>query len=109
MKIIELELNRLNNNLKANSTDYRDIYLTFDEKIKEFIFDKGVDVKYGARPIKRAIEKYISNDIAGLLLETDVSTVAEIKVTTLKGKVKLKPVKVKKDKTSLLMHAEEVE
>lgn len=109
MKIIELELNKLNNNLKANSTDYRDVYLTFDDKIKEFIFDKGVDVKYGARPIKRAIEKHISNDVAGLLLEIDATTVAEIKVTTLKDKVKLKPIKVKKDKKASLMYAEEVD
>ena len=109
MKIISLELDKLNNNLKANSTDYRDVYLTFDDKIKEFIFDKGVDAKYGARPIKRAIEKYISNDVAGLLLETDAETLAEIKVTIVRGKVKLKPIKVRKDNASLLMHVEETQ
>jgi ATP-dependent protease Clp ATPase subunit len=98
MKIIELELERLNSNLKANSTEYRDICLTFDKKIKEYIFDKGVDVKFGARPIKRAIEKYISNEVAGLLLETDTENLVEIKVTTVRGKVKLKPVVAKKDK-----------
>lgn len=107
MKIIELELEKLNTNLKTNSTEYKEVYITFDKKIKEFIFEKGVDVKYGARPIKRAIEKYISNDIAGMLLEADIDTLVEIKVTTLKDKVKLKPIKVKKDTKSLLMYAED--
>ncbi len=105
MKIIDLELDSLNRNLKLNNTEYKDISLTFTKKIKEFIFDKGVDVKFGARPIKRAIEKHISNKVAGLLLESDPSNIDEIKVTTLKDRVNLKIIKPKKK--VVLMHAEE--
>ena len=108
MKVIELELERLNTNLKANSTDYKNITLVFDKKIKEFIFDKGVDVKYGARPIKRAIERHISNDVAGLLLDSDPETISEIKVTALRDKVKLRAIKIKNDSASILMHTEDL-
>lgn len=107
MKVIELELARLNSNLKTNSTDYKNTVLTFDKKTKAFIFEKGVDVKYGARPIKRTIERYISNEVAGLLLETNPEDVTEIKVTTVKDKIKLKPINTKQDTKSLLMHSKE--
>lgn len=90
MKIIGIELDKLREHLKANDTEYKSIKLSFDKKIKSFIFDKGVDDKFGARPIKRAIERYVSNKIASLLLEEEVSPTAEIKVTSLKSGVKLK-------------------
>lgn len=92
MKIVSIELDKLSENLKANDTEFKSIKLTFDKKVKTFIFDKGVDEKFGARPIKRAIERHVSNEIASLLLEDDVSPTAEIKVTALKSGVKLKVV-----------------
>ena len=36
---------------------------------KEFIIDRGFDPKYGARPLKRAIQKYIEDPLAEELLE----------------------------------------
>ena len=103
-KIIELELEKLNENLKSNDTDYKDVTLIFDKKIKSFIYNKGVDEEYGARPITRAIEKYIANDVAGLLLEEQVALDAEIKVTALRGRVDLKI--VQNEKQNILMHSE---
>lgn len=103
-KIIELELEKLNENLKSNDTDYKDITLTFDKKIKTFIYNKGVDSEYGARPITRAIEKYIANDVAALLLEDQVALDAEIKVTTLRGRVDLKV--EQNEEPNILIHSE---
>lgn len=103
-KIIELELEKLNENLRSNDTDYKDITLSFDKKIKDFIYDKGVNEEYGARPITRAIEKYIANEVAGLLLEDQVELDAEIKVTTVRGKVSLKVSTV--EEPSIFMHSE---
>jgi DNA polymerase III delta prime subunit len=103
-KIIELELEKLNENLKSNDTDYKDITLTFDKKIKTFIYNKGVDSEYGARPITRAIEKYIANDVAALLLEDQVALDAEIKVTTLRGRVDLKV--AQNEESNILIHSE---
>lgn len=41
------------------------ITLTYGEKLKQFIFTKGYDPKFGARPLKRAVQDYVED----LLLE----------------------------------------
>jgi len=75
MKIIDIELYKLNDNLKNNDTDYKDVELKFDDKIKEFIYKKGIDEQYGARPLKRTIEKTISTPLAQKLLSEDIRDV----------------------------------
>jgi len=87
MKIIDIELYKLSDNLKSNDTEYKGITLNFDKKIRKFIFKKGVDEKFGARPIKRAIEKHVSVEIASLLLEQDFSPYVTINVSEKAGKV----------------------
>jgi ATP-dependent Clp protease ATP-binding subunit ClpC len=57
--IIDLELAKLYG--RINNLGYQ-IELT--EKAKDFICDKGYDEKYGARPLKRAIQKYIEDPLA---------------------------------------------
>ena len=59
MKIIDIELekavkriNKLGFNIKIS------------KKAKEFLVDKGYDKKYGARPLNRAIQKYLEDLIA---------------------------------------------
>jgi ATP-dependent Clp protease ATP-binding subunit ClpC len=47
---------------------------------KEFISDKGFDQKYGARPLKRAIQKYIEDPLAEELLETEHHEGSTIKI-----------------------------
>ncbi|HET8865358.1 MAG TPA: ATP-dependent Clp protease ATP-binding subunit [Gracilimonas sp.] len=47
---------------------------------KEFITDKGFDQKYGARPLKRAIQKYIEDPLAEELLENKHKEGASIKI-----------------------------
>ncbi|HKK24392.1 MAG TPA: AAA family ATPase, partial [Gracilimonas sp.] len=47
---------------------------------KEFITDKGFDQKYGARPLKRAIQKYIEDPLAEEILENDHKDGAVIKI-----------------------------
>lgn len=89
LKIIELELYKLNDNLKVNDTEYKHIQLNFDAKIKQFIYKQGVDEKFGARPIKRAIEKYIATELADLLLNVPTENIAQIEVTVKNNKVML--------------------
>ena len=38
--------------------------LNLSDKAKDYIADKGFDKKYGARPLKRAIQKYIEDALA---------------------------------------------
>jgi len=72
MKIIDIELYKLNDNLKNNDTDYKNVELKFAESMKEFIYKEGIDDNYGARPLKRAIEKLIATPLAKKLLAEDI-------------------------------------
>lgn len=66
-KIIDLELEGLYK--RINELGYN-IELT--EPAKEFIADKGYDVQFGARPLKRALQKYVEDEMAELILRTGV-------------------------------------
>jgi len=105
MNIIDIELYKLTENLKSNDTEFKDVTLHFDKKVRKFIFDEGVDEKFGARPIKRAIERYIASDVAGLLLEGEFSPYVIVNITESKGKIVLKTVdKEKKQEISLMVN-----
>lgn len=89
-RIIDIELFKLNTNLQSNKTKYKDVELFFDKKVCEFIYDKGITKEYGARPLKRAIEKYISTPLAVQLLKgvTDTNTI--VTVSTVNNEVVFK-------------------
>jgi len=86
LKIIELELYRLNDNLKTNRTEYSGISLKFDAKIKHLIYKEGIDDEYGARPLKRCIEGLVSTPLALALLKEEINPNAVVKVSAKKGK-----------------------
>ena len=58
-KIIDIELSKLYNRI-----DGLGYTLKLSESAKDYIADKGFDKKYGARPLKRAIQKYIEDSLA---------------------------------------------
>jgi len=47
--------------------------LEFDEAAKEFLTDKGFDPKYGARPLRRALQKYVEDPMAEDILHDEIS------------------------------------
>jgi ATP-dependent Clp protease ATP-binding subunit ClpC len=59
IKIVEIELRRLEE--RVIKLGYS---IEISKKTKEFVCDKGFDKKYGARPLSRAIQKYIEDLIA---------------------------------------------
>ena len=63
MKIINIEIKELYKNLEENKMD-----LILDQSAKEFLVNKGFDEKYGARPLRRAIQKYIEDPLAEEIL-----------------------------------------
>ncbi len=73
LKIVELNLNKLVAELKE-----RNIYVSFSDEVKEYILEKGYDPKYGARPINRAIEKYIENVLAESILKDEIAPNEEV-------------------------------
>ena len=40
--------------------------------MKDYLFEKGYDVQFGARPLKRAIQKYIEDELADIILREKV-------------------------------------
>jgi ATP-dependent Clp protease ATP-binding subunit ClpB len=64
-KIVELQLSQLEYRLKEN-----DIKITISNAVKEKIVEEGFDPEYGARPLKRTIQKLIENPLAKFLLDS---------------------------------------
>lgn len=67
-KIIDLELHKLYSRLEKLN-----YHVTLTEEAKDFIADKGWDKDFGARPLKRAIQKYIEDVLAELLVNKQLN------------------------------------
>lgn len=65
--IVPIQLKRLESLLKS-----RDITLELDEKAKTWIAERGYDPIYGARPLKRIIQKEIQDPLARLILSGSI-------------------------------------
>ena len=72
-KIIDIELVKLIARIKDLGYD-----LTLTDKAKNFIADKGFDKKYGARPLNRAIQKYVEDALAEQIITGKVTQGDEI-------------------------------
>lgn len=86
MRIIDIELFKLNDNLKHNATDYKELSLRFDKSVGNYIFKEGINEDYGARPLKRCIETAIATPLARKILKEDLNIEAEIAVSFKRGK-----------------------
>ncbi|MCJ2133767.1 ATP-dependent chaperone ClpB [Methylobacterium sp. J-026] len=74
--IVEIQLGRLQKLL-----DDRKITLTVDEEAKTWLADKGYDPAYGARPLKRVIQKTVQDPLAELVLSGKVHDGETVPVT----------------------------
>lgn len=83
-KIIDLELNYLYERIK--NLGY---FIEMSEKAKDFIVDKGYDEKFGARPLKRAIQKYIEDPLAEQIINTHLAEGDSIHLDVETGKDEL--------------------
>lgn len=68
LQIVDLMLDEIKNELEQ-----KNIHITFSKEVKEYILEKGYDPKYGARPLRRAIQKYIENELAECLLKNEIA------------------------------------
>jgi ATP-dependent Clp protease ATP-binding subunit ClpB len=59
----------------------RKIALKLDDKAKDWLGQKGYDPAYGARPLKRVIQKYVQDPLAELLLEGKIHDGETVKIT----------------------------
>ena len=58
----------------------KDISFEISDEAKQFILDKGTNIKFGARPLRRAIQKYIEDEIAEMILRMEVVEGQTVKV-----------------------------
>lgn len=72
--------------LKNRVQTQMDIELKFTDRAKKYIFGKGYDKKYGARPLKRAIQTYVEDVLAEAMLRGDVKKGDTVTVSTKKKK-----------------------
>ena len=63
--------------------------LKMSDKAKEFVAEKGYDVQYGARPLKRAVQQYVEDELCNLLLDGTLQQGDVIKVGKPKNSEKL--------------------
>ena len=80
--IVDIQLLRL----EALLVD-RDISLALDEAAKDWLGDAGYDPVYGARPLKRVIQRSLQNPLAELILKGDVSEGDVVNVSAADGKL----------------------
>ena len=90
-KIVKIELN--NFKIRLKNVDYT---VKFDNKVIKFLSIKGFDKEFGARPIKRAIQKYLEDPLAKKIVNSEIKKGDKIEITHSKDSETLK-VKVVKN------------
>jgi ATP-dependent Clp protease ATP-binding subunit ClpB len=78
--IVDIQLARLQKLLSD-----RKITLKLDDPAKRWLADQGYDPVYGARPLKRVIQRELQNSLAGLILEGRIVDGETVKVSTGEG------------------------
>jgi ATP-dependent Clp protease ATP-binding subunit ClpC len=82
IEILGLEVEKVMQRLKA-----RNIQLNLDEKAKDYLVEKGFDPTYGARPMRRAVERYLEDPLAEEILRGKFQDKSPIFVTVEQDKL----------------------
>ena len=85
-EIVDLMLKDLRKRLKDLN-----ITLEISDSAKNYIADKGFDPQFGARPLKRAIQKMVENQLSEELLKGTITSGSEVLVDLLDDKLIIKP------------------
>ena len=65
----------------------KDIKLEISDEAKKFLLDKGTDIKYGARPLRRAIQRYLEDELSDMILRSELMNGNTVKVELLNDKL----------------------
>jgi len=81
-KICDLMMKDLIDSLKE-----RNIKILFSDEVKDYLSEKGYDVKFGARPLRKTIQKEIEDPLSDMLLQGKLENVIGISVSIQEGKI----------------------
>lgn len=82
IEILSLEVSKVIERLKG-----KNIQLELDEAAKDFLVEKGYDPQYGARPMRRSVERYLEDPLAEEILRGQFHEGDPIRVTSNKEKL----------------------
>jgi len=82
MRIVDLEVAKVLARVKA-----KEVHVELEESAKEFLIEKGYDPQYGARPMRRAVEKHLEDPFAEELLRGNVKAGETVHVVAENGKL----------------------
>ena len=83
-KIVDIELSPLEKRMEG--IGYR---LDISPQARDFLGTKGYDIQYGARPIKRAIQDYLEDELCELLINTDVPANSTLHADIVEEKIEI--------------------
>jgi ATP-dependent Clp protease ATP-binding subunit ClpB len=75
-RIVDIQIERLQKLLED-----RKIAIALDTKAREWLAEKGYDPAYGARPLKRVIQKYVQDPLAELILSGQIKDGEKVKIS----------------------------
>jgi ATP-dependent Clp protease ATP-binding subunit ClpC len=82
MSIVDLEVEKVFQRVKA-----KEVHIELETTAKEFLIEKGYDPTYGARPMRRAVERYLEDPFAEELLRGNVKPGDTVRVSATEGKL----------------------
>jgi ATP-dependent Clp protease ATP-binding subunit ClpC len=73
--------------VNARTMEQMRITLEMSAQAKEFLVDKGYDSKYGARPLRRAIQNYVEDPLAEKILDGTIKQGNKVNIVLKDGKL----------------------
>ena len=77
LQIVDLMLNDT-----KKALDNKDIKLEVSQDAKKTLLNKGTDIKYGARPLRRAIQRYLEDELSDMILRSELHNGQTVLVTS---------------------------
>lgn len=84
--ILNLQINTIKEMLEEKG-----VSLDFTERALDYLASKGYDIAYGARPIKRLLQKELVNELAKEMIEGDISKESKVVIDAREGRLVIEP------------------
>ena len=92
-QIVKLELNDLAKRLSS-----REISIVYDDSVQSYLADIGYEPQFGARPLKRAVKKYVAQPLSELLLKSHFKPGDAVNIDVKDGQLVFEKVELKEPK-----------